>query len=370
MYNRNVENLEFSVPYNHDPETLEEVFKLKKTTNNTIREVYLSGPQEYSGSGRVMDDIDLSQFLKIVDRIHQEGLRVNLILNSTCEGNNWYSPEVVRVTMEYLRQVHEEHGVEAVTIANPIYIKEVRRRFPEIEICASVLGDVDCVQRAAIFKEAGANIITPDVNINRNLELLKEIKRATNVELKLMVNEGCLYKCPFRKFHFNYVSHVSQASGNEIGYFLPHCHEVISNDPSQILKSGWIRPEDTKKYREITNSFKIVGRALQKSKVLRAIKAYLEESWDGDLMDIVSSSLGSFALGHGTYLDNKTLGEYGFFEKVISCGQNCSQCSYCEEVANKLIAVIGFTEEKIEDKGLNVIIDSLQEEGVFEVGTD
>ena len=370
MYTRNVENLEFSVPYNHDPETLEEVFKLKKTTNNTIREVYLSGPQEYSGSGRVMDEIDFSQFLKIVDRIHREGLRVNLILNSTCEGSDWYSPGVVRVTMEYLRQVHEEHGVEAVTIANPIYIKEVRRRFPEIVICASVLGDIDCVQKAVIFKEAGANIITPDVNINRNLELLKEIRRATNAELKLMVNEGCLYKCPFRKFHFNYVSHVSQASGNEIGYFLPHCHEVISNDPSQILKSGWIRPEDTKKYREITNSFKIVGRALQKSKVVRAIKAYLEESWDGDLMDIVSSSLGSFALGHGTYLDNKTLREYGFFEKVISCGQNCSQCSYCEEVANKLIAVIGFTEEKIEDKGLNAIIDSLQGEGVFEVGTD
>ena len=221
MYTRNLENLEFSVPYNHDPETLEEVFKLKKTTNNTIREVYLSGPQEYSGSGRVMDEIDFSQFLKIVDRIHREGLRVNLILNSTCEGSDWYSPEVVRVTMEYLRQVHEEHGVEAVTIANPIYIKEVRRRFPEIVICASVLGDIDCVQKAVIFKEAGANIITPDVNINRNLELLKEIKRATNVELKLMVNEGCLYKCPFRKFHFNYVSHVSQASGNAIGYFLP-----------------------------------------------------------------------------------------------------------------------------------------------------
>jgi collagenase-like PrtC family protease len=365
MHTRGVENLEFSVPYNGDPETLEDVFKLKKTTNNTIREVYLSGPQEYSGSGRVMDEVDLGQFLETVDRIHEEGLRVNLVLNSTCEGSHWYSPEVVRAKMEYLRQVHEEHGVEAVTIANPIYIKEVRRRFPELIICASVLGEIDCVQRAVIFTEAGANIMTPDVNINRNLQLLKEIKKATNAELRLMVNEGCLYKCPFRRFHFDYISHVSQESGNATGHFLPHCHEVISNDPSQFLKSGWIRPEDTKKYREITHSFKIVGRALQKAKVVRAVKAYLEESWDGDLMDIVSSSLGSYALGHGTYLDNKTLGEYSFFEKVTSCGQNCSQCSYCKQVANQLIAVVGFTEEKMEDKGLNVIIDNLEEEGVF-----
>jgi collagenase-like PrtC family protease len=78
---------------------------------------------------------------------------------------------------------------------------------PDIEICASVLGDIDCVQRAVIYRKAGADVITPDVNINRDLKLLKQIKEATNAELKLMVNEGCLYKCPFRKFHFTCIPH-------------------------------------------------------------------------------------------------------------------------------------------------------------------
>jgi collagenase-like PrtC family protease len=317
-----------------------------------------------------MDEIDLSRFLQVVDSIHREGLSVSLVLNSTCQGSDWYSPDVLNKMIGYLEQVHKEHGVESVTIANPLLIKAIRRQFPDLVICASVLGDIDCVQRAVIFKEAGADIITPDVNINRNLEVLEEIKRTTDAEIKLMVNEGCLFKCPFRKLHFNYVSHVSHESGNEEGHFLPHCHEVIDNDLSQILKSGWIRPEDTSKYHEITHYFKIVGRALPKSKAVRAIRAYLEESWDGDLLDIVCSSLGSYAIAHGTYLDNKTLGEYGFFERVASCGQNCSQCSYCKQVADKLIAVIGFTEEKIEDKGLTSIIDNLQLEGVFTEGAD
>jgi len=79
-------NLEFSVPYNNDTETLKELFKLKKLGSNRIREVYLSGPQEYSGSGRAKQDkINLSQFLEVVDRIHSEGLRVNLVLNTTCK---------------------------------------------------------------------------------------------------------------------------------------------------------------------------------------------------------------------------------------------------------------------------------------------
>ena len=82
-------------------------------------------------------------------------------------------------------------------------------RFPDIGICASVLGSIDCVQRVVIYREAGADVITPDVNINRNLVLLKEIKEATNARLKLLVNEGCLYKCPFRQFHFNAKTHVT-----------------------------------------------------------------------------------------------------------------------------------------------------------------
>ena len=356
--------LEFSVPYNEDTKSLDDIFKLKELGENKITEVFLSGPQEYSASGRVMDELNLDMFLNAVDRIHREGLRANLIMNATCEGSEWYTTSVRNKTLDYLELVHKKHGVESVTIANPIYISEVRERLPNIEICASVLADIDCLERAIIFTKLGANVITPDVSINRNLELLKEIKRVTGTELKIMVNEGCLNKCPFRKFHFNYISHESKKSGREL-VFVPYCDRVIREDPSQILKSGWIRPEDTRKYSDITSFFKIVGRALPTSKVIRAIKAYLGESWDGDLLDIVSSSLGRYALNHGTYLDNKTLGEYKFFERVTSCGQNCSQCSYCNEIAQKLVATVGFTEEKMEDKNLAGRIEYLRDAGLI-----
>ena len=161
--------LEFSVPHNGDPETLDEILGLKRLGGSRITEVYLSGPQEYSGSGRTMPKLSMDQFLETVGKIHQQGIRVNLVMNSTCEGSDWYTPEEFKSKLEYLRVAHEEHGVESVTLGNAIYIKEIRRRFPDIEICASVLADIDCVQRAAIFREYGADVITPDVNINRNL---------------------------------------------------------------------------------------------------------------------------------------------------------------------------------------------------------
>jgi collagenase-like PrtC family protease len=350
--------LEFSVPYNNNPETLTEIFRLKSHNNNRIREVYLSGPQEYSGSGRIAPELDFSEFASVVDKIHVEGIRVNLLINSVCEGSDWYSPEVLKSTMGYLMRAHEELGVESVTIANPLYIREVRKRFPNLEICASVLGDIDCVQKAIIFRKAGADVITPDVNINRDLPLLKRIKDATHAEIKLMVNEGCLFRCAFRKFHFNYISHKSRKpdmTGGvkaEDNVFSLNCIQLSKNDPSQLLKSGWIRPEDTPKYAEITGYFKLVGRTSSKSMLARSFEAYLNESWDGDLLELMAGNLYSVGMSHLMHLDNKSLDTIGFFEKVTSCDKECSECAYCTDLIGKLIKRGIFTSAKIEDLGL------------------
>jgi collagenase-like PrtC family protease len=333
-------HLEFSVPYNSDEKTLEELFKLKSLGGNSIREVYLSGPQKFSGSGREPPEISPDEFFKIVDRIHQEGLRVNLVMNSTCEGSNWYTPEVVREKMGFIKTAHHDHGVEAVTLANPIYVKETRRCFPDIEISASVLADIDCLQRAMVFAEAGANVITPDVSINRDLKLLQDIRDYTGAELKLMVNEGCLYRCPYRKFHFNFTSHKSKEltqSGIGGGIFVDNCNKVIEKEPSQVLKSCWIRPEDLGKYGDVTRYFKIVGRAMPRSKVLRCVKAYMQESWDGGVLDLLCASMNTYNLTHYDYLDNKSLDGFGFFEKTTSCRHDCTDCNYCKELAARLI---------------------------------
>ena len=78
-----------------------------------------------------MSEISHVEFLEVVHKIHNEGIRVNLALNPTCEGIDWYSQNRVDSTMEYLKSMHEEHGVEAVTIANPLYLGEARRRFKD-----------------------------------------------------------------------------------------------------------------------------------------------------------------------------------------------------------------------------------------------
>jgi collagenase-like PrtC family protease len=349
--------LEFSVPYNNDPETLTEIFKRKELNGNRIREIYLSGPQEFAGSGRISQSLGLDDFADTVARIHREGIRVNLLLNSICEGGDWYAPEVLSRTMGYLKRVFEEYGVEAITMANPLYIREVKRRFPHVEICASVLSDIDGIHKAAIFRKAGAGVITPDVNINRKLRVMKNIREVTGVELKLMVNEGCLYRCPFRKFHFNYISHKSRNPGaggakSEDNVFSLNCIQLTKSDPSQLLKSGWIRPEDLRRYGEISTFFKLVGRTSSRTMIVRSLEAYMRERWDGDLIELMAGNLYSYGMSYLMHLDNRSLDAVNFFEKVAGCDGECIDCDFCRRLAEKLLKRGVFTPAKIEDLGL------------------
>jgi collagenase-like PrtC family protease len=356
--------LEFSVPYNNDPQTLIELFELKELNGNRIREVYLSGPQQYSASGRIVEEIDEAKFAGIIDLIHHEGMRVDLVMNPTCEGLEWYKLEVVNDKLDFLKRMHREHGLEAVTVANPLYVEAIHETCPDIEVGASVLGDIDSVQRVTIYENLGASVVTPDVDVNRNLTLLKRMKNAVKAEFKIMVNDGCLYKCPFRRFHFNYISHKSKELGPVEGdSFFAHCSQVISRDYAQILKSGWVRPEDLESYAEVSRFFKIVGRARPRTMVVRTVKAYMNQSWSGDLLDIMSGSINKYCLEFGAGLDNKSLSRAGFFNQVTSCGYECDTCSYCDELAKKLIHMGVLTRGKLEDLGHGEMADKLEKTG-------
>jgi collagenase-like PrtC family protease len=354
-------NLEFEVPYNNDLETLEEVLKMKELNGNRIREVYMASPKEYSGSGRVLPEVNTEQIIKVVDRVHREGVRANLLLNSTCQGEFGYEPEVLEPKLAFLEEMHKEHGVEAVSIADPLYIKAVRERLPDIEICSSVLADIDNLQKAVIHRRVGSDVIIPDVNINRDLKLLRKIKEVTGVTLKLMANEGCIHHCAWRKFQFNYIAHQPKDILINGDHLFFECQRMIAEDPSQILKSCWIRPEDTKRYEGITNHFKIVGRDKPRSHVIRTVRAYMEESWSGDLLDILCASLNTFTMTHGVYLDNKKLDNFGFFEKVTTCDQNCDACNYCSQLASQLVKFGMMTRQKLEDFGMKDVADRLDQ---------
>lgn len=343
----------FSVPYNSDEETLRLLLAMQDE-KRSIHEVYLSGPEAFSASGRVVRSMDTESFARIVSLIHSAGVRVNLVMNTVCEGVEWYETRTQVATRRYLEWACNDLGVESITVANPLYLKAIRRWLPNVELCASVLMDVDCVERARVAKDAGADIVTPDANVNRSLKTLKRIKEETGLGLKVMVNEGCLYKCPWRKFHFNAISHVGRNAGlvgtelspeefvsqcTQVTYriFFESCNGHIDEDKSQLLKSQWIRPEDLELYKDVTTYFKISGRTMPRDALLKTVSAYMKQSFDGNVFELFDSSIRTYRLHHGISIDNKLLSERKFGERVMDCGHECATCGYCDRLARDLI---------------------------------
>lgn len=361
-----MKDLEFSVPYNGDERLLPVLFSLKNHAGARIREVFLSGPVEHCPSGRVAFNGNLEAFSSVVERIHNEGIRVNLVVNSTCESAEWYSDGYISYLRDFMSYMVDDLGVESITLANPLIMAHVREWQPRVELCASVLGDIDCVERARVFRIAGADVATPDVSINRDLRMLKRIKEETGIELKVMVNEGCLHKCAFRKFHFNAVSHIAQNSsrvgkGLSVEEFKAQCDQVagktfftscnglLAEDRSLLLKSDWIRPEDLGEYTKVASYFKISGRTVATHAVERMVRAYMKGSYEGDLLDIMDSSLRTFSLTKGASIDNKALGEARFFQAVENCNRNCSRCGFCDALAESVVKLGPLTDVKKSD---------------------
>jgi collagenase-like PrtC family protease len=353
-------NLEFSVPFNGDAETLDATIALKGRTENRIREIYLNAPQAICGSGRVVAPTTEEDFVATVERIRAAGIRADITMNSTCDGAAWYDRATVEQQIGFIKAMHTDCGVEAVTLANPFLIEEARRACPDLEISASVLSSIDCFSRAEAFARAGATTMTVDTSINKNLKLLSQIVERLGVEIKLMVNEGCLDKCPYRMFHMNYISHKSKDSASEGTCFPFACGDITKGDPGQVFRSNWVRPEDLHRYEKITRFFKIVGRDMMPSKVLRCTRAYLEESWDGNLFDILCSSIGYYGIEYSAYVDNKALDQTSLFKRTSTCKRQCHVCTYCSDLAAELIGYGWITRENLEDLGRWDMIEAIE----------
>jgi len=181
--------------------------------------------------------------------------------------------------------------------------------------------------------------------------LVDEIKEQTayahqhNVkrDLRLIVNEGCLYKCPFRHAHFNLFSHITasralspQPQSTFGDYYFDKCISIRVRDPAQIILSPWIRPEDLKEYEAIgIDNFKMSGRANAVSWILNCMEAYHHRELKGNLLEVLDCPS---ELRYMFYVDNALLD--GSINKWKSCNKICNECHYCDELTSKVLKVI------------------------------
>ena len=364
-------DVKLAVPINWQ----EDLLPVLKRNKQFISEVYGKLPFDFVGGGRPSYSslpINSKRALGYINKINKLGLKFNYLLNSNCLNNfEWTRQGQARLTklVDWLLQAK----VDSVTVAIPYLAEFIKNRYPQIKIMVSTAACVDSVDRAKFWQNLGVEKITlRSIDVNRDFELLKQIRKNIKCKLQLIVNLNCLYNCAAHMYHAALISHGSQCKNNfMIDFPYLSCSYKRILEPVNFIKGDWIRPEDVHYYEDIgIDEFKLVDRNMPTENISLIISAYAQRKYDGNLLDLFPSPKKtliskSFGLMHKLkfffrplsvnifklaavkdlrfdifYIDNKALdGFIGHFFEHRCRVVNCQECGYCAQVGKNVISV-------------------------------
>lgn len=328
----------FSMPADFKNETIDAYVGLNyEFANAKVTETYGQITDGFIlGSGRsynLIPHINLHKLTQYVEYSKQNGIDFNYTLNSTCLGNQEFSSQGIKQLKEFLKELRYI-GINSLTVAQPSLIELILENF-DFHIKASTLCNIDTVNKALAFEEMNVKRFVVPEAINRRFDILEQMSQTVKkAEAEVIVNAICHKDCIYRMFHYNYTSHDAQdATENPSGSYYSHrCMMQRCKDASNILKLSWVRPEDIYHYVDAgVTRFKIQGRqAVMDGNPVRTVRAYMEESYDGDLFDLLDMFAKTNAFQ--PKIDNKKLDHFldPYLKNPQFCSNNCKQCHYCE----------------------------------------
>jgi collagenase-like PrtC family protease len=327
-------------------------------------------PVGLTGGGRpprILPAIDRERFRAHVACIHRAGRKFYATLNSNDLGLREYRPGFLE---EFGAEVDRllEDGVDGFVVALPLLMEALRRRHPGVPISASTFARVRTVAQAEYLGALGARTIVLE-EANRDFKLMRALVRR-GFEVEVLVNQTCLRGCPYRAHHLNTSSLAAQTGRTEPRFEYPifECGLEMLRDPSRLISSILVRPEDLALYEEAgVHRFKISGRNKPTAWLVRATRAYAARHYEGNLLDILSlvqtkGPCGWLKNGIAAPEDPAAASYRGAFEgfadlaidnsafpadflRVLAAKDcdhlSCAECGYCARIAERTVRLGG-----------------------------
>lgn len=347
--------IQLTVPTNWESSLIEQLAEFPVT------DVYGCLDKTPIGGGRpsaILPKVSEEFVAEHIKLVHQKKMKFSYVLNAPCMGNLEYDHDYHKQLLAHIQWISDIEA-DGVIVTSPFLISLIKTQFPKLNIRVSTIAHVNSVNRAKYYEQLGASEITPDVMINRDFQTLEKMQQAVKCKLILLVTDGCLYQCPFRHYHYNMMGHASQLDSRyHVDFPILNCSIIKFSNPTEVIKSRWIRPEDLPHYEAIgIKNFKLGGRRLPAEWILRAVNAYTSKKYEGNLIDIIegfSFSYGSIQKKEASerfgesvdqewetqlIIDNRKLDGFIDFFKTQNCLAMCDECKYCEEWAQKAVTL-------------------------------
>lgn len=258
-----------------------------------VEEVYGKLPGDAVGGGRASystGSIGIFELEKHIQTAHENGIRFNYLLNAVCLGNREWSRSGIKAIRELLDRL-AQMNVDAITVSTPYLAELIKRHYPGFRLKIGIFANIDTPTRARYWQDLGADtLVLESFSINRRMDLLQAIRESVSCELQLIANFTCLPNCPMQIYHMTGISHGSNTVDKIpfIDYCILKCSAATLNDPSLLIKSNWIRPEDICHYEKIGfNNFKLLERNAPSEIMISRVKAYANRTSPPNLLDLI-----------------------------------------------------------------------------------
>lgn len=274
--------------------------------------------------------------------------RAYALLNSRVHGRDIYGGKAgIETIGDRLQKLVDADVIHGIVFADPYLLQALSRRSADLASRLEAVPSVNCmidsydkflsfldIIAASGFKPP--ETLVPDRAMNRRYDDLADLsaqvrRHHPGMAIELLVNEGCIYHCPFKLTHDALISlqHITgDMDIHEINRKLG-CMDYLFHHPHLIFKSPFIRPEDVARYSGVADRIKICGRTLGPGFLINAITAYMAGRYEGNLLSILDAA---DWLAEKYEIDNSRLPK-DFLEKLANCDKVCDDCRYCRTLA-------------------------------------
>jgi len=292
---------------------------------------------------------DIDYVRDYVRKAKKNNINIRWTLNESCIGSMQDFESCV--WPEYYNTIRTlwDIGIHEYTVASPLLATLLNSILPSpadrfIEI--STIAEVSSVAELDRWLDLGVNGVNVSIMINRDLTTLYDIFKYSNrhnIEVTLLANEACLWKCPYRRECYNLSSHNSDI-GPFRNYPFNRCNVERIVNPSEWIKARMILPQWMKRYESDIgiHNFKVTGRTSSMDIIIPILVAYMEGDYKGNLLDLwptIAPIADTIEPKDSAFISCKALDEMYLYEHFISSGylcasKDCEVCGYCEAVYN------------------------------------